>query len=99
MSKKMLYVAMTRATNKAHINFCNIENYKHHTGHIYSYEHKGKYYIGSTTDLNKRQQEHRTGTKTGNTKSKKQFNYTVLITSITRSLRQLSFQISTNCWN
>jgi group I intron endonuclease len=33
--------------------------------------HKGKYYIGSTTDLNKRKQEHKTGTKSGNTKFQK----------------------------
>ena len=45
MRRKMLYVAMTRATKKSHINFCKIDNYKHHTGHIYSYEHTGMYQI------------------------------------------------------
>ena len=97
MSKKMLYVAMTRATKKAHINFCKIENYKPHTGHVYSYEHHGQYYIGSTTDLNKRKQEHRTGTKAGNTKFKKavnlygfdNFNYKVLQTIKYSNIREL----------
>ena len=88
MSSKMLYVAMTRTTKNAHINFCNIKNYKHHTGHICSYEHHGQNYIGSTTDVNKRKQEHRTSTKAGNTKFKRavklygfdNFNYEVLET-------------------
>jgi len=34
---KMLYVALTRATKKSHINFCNIKKYRHHTGHTYIY--------------------------------------------------------------
>ena len=88
---------MTRATKKAHINFCKIENYKPHTGHVYSYEHHGQYYIGSTTDLNKRKQEHRTGTKAGNTKFKKavnlygfdNFNYKVLQTIKYSNIREL----------
>ena len=48
MKSRMLYVALTRARNIKQINFCKIDNYKPHTGYIYSYEYGGKYYIGST---------------------------------------------------
>ena len=91
---------MARATKKAHINFCKIENYKPHTGHVYSYEHHGQYYIGSTTDLNKRKQEHRTGVKAGNTKFlKKQLIDMDLIISITKYYKPSSIQTSVNCGN
>ena len=97
MDTKMLYVAMTRSTKKAHINFCKIENYKPHTGHVYSYQYQGQYYIGSTKDLIKRKQEHKTGTKAGNTKFKKaiglygfdSFNYKVLETIKYSNIREL----------
>ena len=85
MKQKMLYVAMTRATKKTHINFCKIDDYKPHTGHIYSYEYNGMYYVGSTNNLKKRKEEHREGLKGGNTKFQKaikifgfdKFNYKV----------------------
>ncbi len=88
MKSSMLYVAMTRARNKEQVNFCEIKDYQPHTGHIYCYEYQGKYYIGSTKDLNKRKQEHKNGTKAGDTKFKKaieiigfdNFNYKVLKT-------------------
>ena len=71
MKPRMLYVALTRARNKQQVNFCEIEHYEPHTGHIYSYEYKGRYYIGSTKDLKQRKQEHENGTKAGDTKFKK----------------------------
>ena len=86
MKHDMLYVALTRARNKAQVNFCNINTYKPHTGYIYSYELRGLFYIGSTKDLKKRKQEHKEGKKAGNTKFKKaitafgfdNFKYSVL---------------------
>jgi len=88
MKPRMLYVALTRARNKQQVNFCDIENYQAYTGHIYSYEYQGRYYVGSTTNLAKRKQEHRNGTKAGDTKFKKailfygfnKFTYKVLET-------------------
>ena len=71
MKHDMLYVALTRTMNKSQVNFCNINNYRHHTGYIYSYEFKGLFYIGSTKDLKKRKHEHKEGKKAGNTKFKK----------------------------
>ena len=67
----MLYVSLTRARNKQQVNFCDIEHYKPYKGHIYSYEYKGRYYIGSAKDLVKRKQEHQNGTKSGDTKFQK----------------------------
>ena len=71
MSSSMLYVALTRARNKEQVNFCKIEHYQPYTGYIYTYEYQGRYYVGSTTNLAKRKQEHKNGTKAGETKFKK----------------------------
>ena len=71
MKSRMLYVAITRARNKKQINFCNGECYNPYTGHIYSYERNGQFYIGSTVNLTKRKQEHKDGTKSGSTKFQK----------------------------
>ena len=71
MKSRMLYVAITRARNNKQINFCNGECYKPYTGHIYSYEHSGQFYIGSTVNLTKRKQEHKDGTKSGSTQFQK----------------------------
>jgi len=71
MSPRMLYVALTRARNKEQVNFCKIEHYQPYTGYIYTYEYQGRYYVGSTTNLTKRKQEHKNGTKAGETKFKK----------------------------
>ena len=88
---------MTRATKKKHINFCKIDDYKHHTGHIYSYEYNGMYYVGSTNNLKKRKEEHKEGLKAGYTKFKKaikeygfnNFNYKVLETIKYSNIREL----------
>ena len=93
----MLYVAITRARNNKQINFCNGECYKPYTGHIYSYEHSGQFYIGSTVNLTKRKQEHKDGTKSGSTKFQKavkvyefdNFKYKVLQTIKYSSIREL----------
>ena len=74
MKPRMLYVALTRARTKKQVNFCKIDGYTPHTGHIYSYEYDGQHYIGSTQNLKKRKDEHRDGTKAGNTKFKNAIN-------------------------
>jgi hypothetical protein len=59
--KKLLYTAMTRATKKSNINFCN-RTYKTETGYIYKItnEETNKIYIGSTTtSLEQRFEEHK----------------------------------------
>jgi hypothetical protein len=65
MSSRMLYVALTRARKKEQINFCSRTCDMESNGYIYSYEYNGRYYIGSTRNLNKRKQEHRNGNKCG----------------------------------
>ena len=97
MKSRMLYVAITRARNNKQINFCNGECYKPYTGQIYSYEHNGQFYIGSTVNLTKRKQEHKDGTKSGCTKFQKaikvhgfdNFKYKVLQTIKYSSIREL----------
>jgi len=79
---------LTRARSKEQVNFCNIEPYQPYTGHLYTCEYQGRYYVGSTTDLIKRKQEHINGTKAGDTKLKTticahgfdNFTYTVVDT-------------------
>ena len=70
MDTRMLYVALSRTTDKHNVNFCEIEGYTPYTGHIYSYEYNGQHYIGSTQNLQQRKDEHKNGTKSGNTKFK-----------------------------
>ena len=68
MKPRMLYVAITMGRNNTQVNFCDGECYKPYTGHIYSYEYNGRFYIGATINLTKRKQEHKDGTKSGGTK-------------------------------
>ena len=97
MDTTMLYVALSRTTDKHNVNFCEIEGYTPYTGHIYSYEYNGQYYIGSTKDLQKRKDEHKNGTKTGNTKFKNvitkygfdNLNYKVLKTIKYSNIKEL----------
>ena len=51
MKKDMLYVALTRTSNKEFVNFCDIEIMKPYVGFVYRYTHNGRSYIGSTTDV------------------------------------------------
>eukprot|EP00971_Amphidinium_carterae_P164092 3253063-Amphidinium_carterae.1 len=60
MKSNMLYVALTRANKKNYVNFCDISVHKPKIGHIYKYSYGDKCYIGSTIDLAKRKQEHKT---------------------------------------
>ena len=56
----MLYVAVSRATKRSLVNFCNID-YKLNTGYIYKISNKltNKIYIGSTkTSIEQRYDEH-----------------------------------------
>jgi ATP-dependent exoDNAse (exonuclease V) alpha subunit len=88
MTPRMLYVALTRTTKQDNVSFCEIETDLIHTGYIYGYELNGKFYIGSTKNLNKRKQEHRDCIKAGDTKFNRaikthgfnKFNYKVLET-------------------
>ena len=97
MSSRMLYVALTRARNKEQVNFCKIEHYQPYTGYIYTYEYQGRYYVGSTTNLAKRKQEHKNGTKAGETKFKKatceygfdNFSYKVIETIKFSNIKEL----------
>ena len=73
MQANMLYVALTRARDKGQINFCDISNHTPYKGYIYSYVYKGQRYVGSTTILSNRKEEHILGIKTGFTKLKKAF--------------------------
>ncbi len=51
MKANMLYVALTRASDKGQIDFCDISNHRPYKGYLYSYGYKGRRYVGSTTDL------------------------------------------------
>ena len=90
MKANMLYVALTRARDKGQINFCEISNHTPYKGYIYSYVYKGKRYIGSTANLNKRKEEHMLGVKTGFTKLKKAFieyGYNNFVFSVLETIR------------
>jgi predicted GIY-YIG superfamily endonuclease len=97
MKANMLYVALTRARDRGQINFCEISNHTPYKGYLYSYERKGIYYVGSTRDLKKRQQEHMLGIKAGFTKLKKafteygynNFTFTVLETLRYNNIKEL----------
>ena len=60
MKDDMLYVALTRTSKKEFVNFCDIEVLKPYVGFVYRYTHNGRSYIGSTTDVKKRREEHKT---------------------------------------
>jgi predicted GIY-YIG superfamily endonuclease len=97
MTPSMLYVALTRTSNKEHVNFCEIDDYRPYIGYIYSYEYNGKHYIGSTKDLTKRKQEHKMCEKAGDTKFNKtikkhgfdKFEYQVLETLRYNNIKEL----------
>jgi len=59
-NKKLMYVAMSRATMKSHVNFCNIDYDLYH-GYVYKITNTltDKIYIGSTkTSIEQRFEEH-----------------------------------------
>ena len=59
MKNDMLYVALTRTSKKEFVNFCDIELLKPYVGFVYRYTHNGRSYIGSTTNVPKRREEHK----------------------------------------
>lgn len=62
MQHDMLYVALTRTSKKEYVNFCEISLLKPYVGYIYRYSYNGKSYIGSTTDVKRRKEDHKTNT-------------------------------------
>ena len=60
MKDDMLYVALTRTSKKEFVNFCDIQVLKPYVGFVYRYIHNGRSYVGSTTDVKKRREEHKT---------------------------------------
>ena len=62
MQHDMLYVALTRTSKKEYVNFCGIDLLKPYTGYVYRYSINGKSYIGSTVNVKKRREDHKTNT-------------------------------------
>ena len=58
----MLYVALTRTSKKEYVNLCEINLLKPSVGYIYGYSFNGKSYIGSTVDIKRRKEDHKTNT-------------------------------------
>ncbi len=57
----MLYVALTRTSKHEYVNFCDLnEKVKPYKGYMYRYSYNNVSYIGSTTDIKNRQEEHKT---------------------------------------
>ena len=56
----MLYVALTRTSKEEYVNFCDIKINRPRTGYIYRYSYNNKSYIGCTTDIEKRKEDHKT---------------------------------------
>jgi len=85
MRHDMLYVALTRTSKQEFVNFCDIALLKPYVGYIYKFAYNGKSYIGSTIDIKKRKEEHKTNTtnKFGRAIQKygyKQFKFEILET-------------------
>ena len=62
MQHDMLYVALTRTSKKEYVNFSEINLLKPYVGHICRYSCNGKSHIGSTVDIKKREENHKTNT-------------------------------------
>ena len=56
----MLYVALTRTSKEEYVNFCDIEINRPRTGYIYKHYYNNKSYIGCTTNIEKRKEDHKT---------------------------------------
>ena len=59
MKHDMLYVALTRTSKEEYVNFCDIKIDRPRTGYIYRYSYNNKSYIGCTTNLEKRKEDHK----------------------------------------
>ena len=62
MQHDMLYVALTRTSKEEYVNFCEIDLLKPYVGYIYRYSHNGKSYTGSTVNIKRRKEDHKTNT-------------------------------------
>ena len=60
MRHDMLYVALARTSKEEYANFCDIKINRPRTGYIYTYPYTNKSYIGCTTDIEKRKEDHTT---------------------------------------
>ena len=56
----MLYVALTRTSKEEYVNFCDTKINRPRTGYIYRYSYNNKSYIGCTTKVEKRKENHKT---------------------------------------
>jgi len=59
MKHNMLYVALTRTSKQEFVNFCDFECVKPYIGYVYRYYCNNKSYIGSTTNIKERKEEHK----------------------------------------
>ena len=59
MKHNMLYVALTRTSKDEYVNFCDIKLNRPRTGYIYRYSYNNKSYIGCTTNIEKRKEDHK----------------------------------------
>lgn len=62
MSNTMLYVSLSRSTQFEYVNLCDINILKPYKAYIYRYSINGMSYIGSTSDIKKRKEQHKTNT-------------------------------------
>ena len=76
MAHDMLYVSLTRTQKKEYVNFCKIDLLKPYVGYIYRYSFNGKSYIGSTNDIKKRKEAHKTNNTNKFGRAIKQYGYT-----------------------
>ena len=59
MKHYMFYVCLTRTSKQEYVSFCDIQCLKPYTGYIYRYSYNNVSYIGCTTDIEKRKEEHK----------------------------------------
>ena len=59
MKHNMLYVALTRTSKEEYVNFCDMKINRPRTGFIYRYSYNNKSYIGCTTSIEKRKEDHK----------------------------------------
>ncbi len=66
MNSSMLYVSLTRTTQMSLVNFADYDGKPQYEGVLYKYTLIGteRHYIGSTTNIKKRDEEHRQRKKT-----------------------------------
>ena len=76
MAHDMLYVSLTRTQKKEYVNFCKIDLLKPYVGYIYRYSFNGKSYIGSTNNIKKRKEAHKTNNTNKFGRAIKQYGYT-----------------------